>query len=1274
MKPQLLFIFLLLFSKWLHGQPAQNQWHESNKGLSSLDSLTLVNVPALSIPEHLKGRTLPPMVDNSALPYFRPIFSQEGASCGQAAGVAYAFTYEMCRKRNVHANIDANQFPSHFVYNFMNYMGWYGVNYMHSFEVLQALGTPTVQTYGGIAIDNGNVWISGYNTYYGAMKNRVRTVKKINVGTPEGLLTLKHWLAHHLEGAATGGVANFNAASPYNMQNLPASSPEAGKKVVTQFPGTYATHAMTIVGYNDSIRFDYNGDGKFTNHIDINNDGIVNMRDWEMGGLKFANSYGAGWADAGFCYMMYRTLAENVTAGGIWNHIVHVLDVNQAYQPLITMKLIVKHDRREQIRITAGISTQLNSTIPEHLMYFPVFNFQGGPQYMQGGISNDENKTIEIGLDITPLLSYIQSGQQARFFLQIDENDPVNQGVGSVIRYSIMDYNQNEPQEIVCAAQNVSINDNAVTRLSIQHAPVFDKVCITSVQIPVFDDGIQMQAEGGAIPYRWDMVTPYHQQIFNADFPQVNAEQLQLETPNLKFARKKIDFDFPFYGKNYDEIFVHKDGFLLFEPEIYPWPYYKEPYLLFRSMKNIAAFLFSPIKYYEGIKTGEGIWYEGNNLYAAFRWKQPLAYYNQTLGFAEFALKLYPNGNIEYFYNDIRVTENLLWYAGVSAGENTLFKLIEGSNKSTLPYSNAYRLVPENVPKGIELSSMGLLSGTNRDIQQISNLNVKVLDDRNTTDQKVFQFSDGLRFSYNLKTTDSAAIHNGSKVIIDFTVKNYGIQTISNLNVKLKSADFALQIFDSIASYGILQVNDSITIENAFELEVLNYCSDNHTIFVEVWLNSSAGLRKGLISIDVKAPLLVLDQWGIIDDGNKRLDPGETAVLVAQLNNNGRMIAKAVSATLVCNDPYITILQPAAISFGNLLPGSFGKGNFTIAASANCPITHIATFVLHITDESGKQWTETFQITVGQYAVLVFNKAKNTQSASAITAVLENLQLDYVYTEILPPDLINYRSIFVCLGTFYSNRPLSMAEGEALSNYLEQNGRIYMEGTITWHLDQQTAVHSKFNLGVIKSTTTATLTDILGVHGSFAAGHSFPFSGLYAHLPWYLSPLNQAFPLFRTNIGSDTYTMIGFQNNRYKTIGSMFEFSALGNQNHFLQRTQLMIEIVRFFDMGNMLVALQKPVNSTQAGILPLVVKPNPFSDMLNVSVNLSANSPFEWSIYNLNGQLIWRETGHHNTTDEKCTLNWSGKTIQNSQAKPGMYFVQFKSGATVQSAKVVKQ
>jgi hypothetical protein len=49
---------------------------------------------------------------------------------------------------------------------------------------------------------------------------------------------------------------------------------------------------MTYIGYDDSIRFDYNNDGRFTNDIDINGDRVVDMRDWEIGGLDRCEQLG----------------------------------------------------------------------------------------------------------------------------------------------------------------------------------------------------------------------------------------------------------------------------------------------------------------------------------------------------------------------------------------------------------------------------------------------------------------------------------------------------------------------------------------------------------------------------------------------------------------------------------------------------------------------------------------------------------------------------------------------------------------------------------------------------------------------------------------------------------------------------------------------------------------------------------------------------------------------------------------------------------------------
>ena len=248
--------------------------------LTVQDSLYLISLPKLKLPESYRGKELPPTHDNSTNQYFRPIFSQEShPNCMQSSRIAYAFTYEIDRLRNAPADLPENQYTTHFSWNFFNNI-WYGVNYLHTHEVLKRNGTPNLIDYDGFYTGGSGRWMTGYDKYHRTMQNRLDEVYTIDVSTEEGLLTLKHWLYDHLEESPIGGVANFIACSPWNYMPLPEGTPEAGKKVIAGFCPE-ALHGMTIVGWNDSIRIDYNGDTRYTTDMDITGDGVIDLQDWD---------------------------------------------------------------------------------------------------------------------------------------------------------------------------------------------------------------------------------------------------------------------------------------------------------------------------------------------------------------------------------------------------------------------------------------------------------------------------------------------------------------------------------------------------------------------------------------------------------------------------------------------------------------------------------------------------------------------------------------------------------------------------------------------------------------------------------------------------------------------------------------------------------------------------------------------------------------------------------------------------------------------------------
>jgi len=310
-------------------------------------------------------------------------------------------------------------------------------------------------------------WMTGYDKYYTALNNKpLLEYWDIPVGTPDGLETFKHWLNDHNEGADVGGLACFTAyLAGASFDILPDESAEAGKKILTEWGpwGGLGHHAMTFVGYNYDIKYDYNGDGLFTNDIDINEDNIVDMRDWEVGALKIANSYGTAWpygeyAD-GFVYMSYKTLAEPEQITG---QRVYVITLQESSTPQMTVKVKMTHSSRKKIMIRTGTSEDADSLEPSETIDYRAYAITSptAEELPMQGITDDP---IEIELDI----SSIVNSESKKFFLEIVDEDMNGGDTNEVISFSIVDYRYDTPLEVQCTQTPIDIEEMTTTRLSI---------------------------------------------------------------------------------------------------------------------------------------------------------------------------------------------------------------------------------------------------------------------------------------------------------------------------------------------------------------------------------------------------------------------------------------------------------------------------------------------------------------------------------------------------------------------------------------------------------------------------------------------------------------------------------------------------------------------------------------------------------------------------------------------------------------------------------------
>lgn len=971
------FLFISIFLVLLLGQHLLSQ-NQSDSSIIDrrifIDGLPVLTdedlqewkyLPVLNISPTQRSKVLPVVVDNSQLPYFRPIFNQTSLECGQAAGVAYLYTYEIDRLRNLPANVPDNQYPTHFVFNWSNGGSGNAAPFFDSWNIIKELGTPNVTQYGG-GLNTGGVarWMNGYDLYYASMKNRLWDFYRIPLDNADDLQVLKHWIDNHCNNEETGGVAVFYASYMSVNQTLPPGTPEAGKYVLTIL-GNYANHALTVVGYHDSIRYDINGDGMYTNHLDINGDGTVDILDWEIGGVKIANSYSAtSWGNQGYAYLMYSALCRPLNIGGVWNRSVYVIKAIQNSEPQITYKAKVKHNSRELVKVMAGVASGYDALAPEYIIEFPVLNYQGGNKYMQGG-TTEADKTLEFGLDVTRLLHYLPSGTPATYFFLLNEKDPSNNGTGSIINFSLIDYT-NGVIEYPCPQSNVPIVENGLTMLKVNATIHFTPPCITVEQLnPATINEpyqYQMTASCGTPPYQWKLKQNYSVQYGSQPFPNVTAQQLTPSHGLTGFASKTLDFQFPFYDKAYNKVYIHTDGYIMFTNEPYPWTFLVDELVLFKNLRNISPFMAKTL----GVTNGGGMWYEGNQNYAIFRWK---ATEYQTNNIANFAVKLYPSGVIEFFYGNVTVSVWNKWHAGVSAGDDLNYELLSISNTYNLPPNTYVRFEPQFLLSDMKITESGLFYGTPTRPYEGENFVFCVKDANGLRTLKTLPFfTDGI----NKIVIKNVSVISGNDPIIEYgetayltvQLQNLSDQWINASSMTINTSDIHITLIDPYQPLGAFAPGQIVTLENAFSFSVSPLVPNNHQLIFSTQILAGNETYNSHIYLKAYAPVLSIGNISIIDNNNGYPEPGETVTMKVNLVNSGGGKAYNVECNIVNNDPFISLLQnnwSAPVLAGN----SSLQASFLVQISELAPNGHLTPFLVTTMADGGFSATYTFLMSLG---------------------------------------------------------------------------------------------------------------------------------------------------------------------------------------------------------------------------------------------------------------------------------------------------------------------
>jgi len=138
------------------------------------------------------------------------------------------------------------------------------------------------------------------------------------------------------------------------------------------------------------------------------------------------------------------------------------------------------------------------------------------------------------------------------------------------------------------------------------------------------------------------------------------------------------------------------------------------------------------------------------------------------------------------------------------------------------------------------------------------------------------------------------------------------------------------------------------------------------------------------------------------ENGNGRLDPGETANLSIAVTNGGvRDALTGVVATLSTNDPYITLVQAqkSVGSVGALQTQDISGDPFVLSVDASCPQPHSAAFTVSLTADGGYASEDAVTLEVGAPA---FVYAQDFEAATDWTQDPSNTTTIGAWTRIDP--------------------------------------------------------------------------------------------------------------------------------------------------------------------------------------------------------------------------------------------------------------------------------
>ncbi len=524
----------------------------------------------------------------------------------------------------------------------------------------------------------------------------------------------------------------------------------------------------------------------------------------------------------------------------------------------------------------------------------------------------------------------------------------------------------------------------------------------------------------------------------------------------------------------------------------------------------------------------------------------------------------------------------------------------------------------------------------------------------------------------SVTVSDEAANGNGlldyaeSGIFLTIGLTNIGTETAAGVEASLAGDLVYLEMDGSLAEYGDIFPEDTVYVTNGFVLSVADSVPDLFELpFSFTASDTDENQWESTFNLTAHAPDLVIIDYTIHDqDGNdnQKLDPGETANISISMTNAGSSEAYEIVSQLSSMSDYVDIFSEEQLS-GDLAAGDTATVTFSLAAAGDTPEGHLADLILEMAAEHNISGEVDLSLLIGRKPLLVVNLTNQDRTSDSLALCLDMLQVNADFTDQIPLDPGVYKSMFVLLGVYPENHILSQEEGALLAEFLDDGGKIYMEGGDTWAFDDATTVHEYFNIQGL-SDGGGDLFDVIGMEGGFLSWFSFSYAGMNNYIDQ-IGPMDSA-KLLLINQEPEYGVAVSYDGGSYQTVGASFEFAGLVDLPGS-SKDEMVAEILEFFGIGYTWTAIQNNEVTDQL----VSVFPNPSTGKFTLEINLNQQDEVSISVYDMTGRLVDFSTEEFGRSG-KYLISRDLSNTTGSGTGNGLYIIKVRVGNNTYLKKLI--